>query len=127
MQTTIAKEFTFDAAHRLDFLPTDHKCHRMHGHTYRVEIQLRGQPDENDFLVDYDLIAIAWARIHAMVDHRVLNDVHGLERPTTEALCRWIWMEIAARSDDACLPVAALLYKVRVSESSTTWAEVGRE
>lgn len=118
MMTTIAKHFTFDAAHRLDFLPATHKCHRMHGHTYGVEIHLRGEPDENGFIVDYAEIAHVWKRIHNIVDHRVLNEIDGLSKPTTEVLVEWMWTLLRK-------PFGDLLYKVRVSESSSTWAEVG--
>lgn len=129
MITTIAKRFTFDAAHRLDRLPADHKCHRLHGHTYGVEIQLRGTPDANGFLVDYDDIGKAWARLHALLDHRYLNEIPGLEIPSTEALAAWIWERLDRANEfmvGAHKPGEhSLLYRVHVSESSSTWAEVG--
>lgn len=112
---TIAKRFHFDAAHRLDRLPPEHKCSRMHGHTYRVEIRLRGEPDALGFIVDYAEIAAAWAPLEEALDHRTLNDVPGLEIPTTEVLVRWIAERLAQALPQLC--------SVRVHESSTTWAE----
>lgn len=115
---TIAKRFTFDAAHFLPCMPELHKCRGMHGHTYEVELQLYGEPDANGILVDYDDVAKAWEPIHALVDHKVLNEVPGLRMPSTEVLAMWIMDRLL----DA--PFWSLVSKVRVSESSTTWAEV---
>jgi 6-pyruvoyltetrahydropterin/6-carboxytetrahydropterin synthase len=136
MLTTIAKSFDFDAAHRLDKLPPEHKCHRLHGHTYRVEVRLRGEPDRRGgMLVDYALIAEAWRSVHDVLDHRYLNEIPGLEVPTTEVLAAWIYGRLQAwrveiHKDD---PVGVewkslgnMAMSVRVYESSTTYAEVGR-
>lgn len=118
MIVTISKTFDFDAAHRLTGVPANHKCARMHGHTYRVEVVLRGEVDHRGMVRDYAEVAEAWAPIHAMLDHRTLNDVEGLENPTTEVLAPFI---LAALVD--ALPE---LVSVRVYESSTTWCEVQR-
>lgn len=127
MITTIAKQFTFDAAHHLPTVPEDHKCRRMHGHTYGVELRFRGSTMPNGFCggIDYADIATIWAPIHDTLDHRVLNDVPGLEVPSTEHLVEWI----VRRWYDECLKLNRLdlkmfLHSVRVSESSTTWCEV---
>jgi len=114
----ISKEFDFDAAHFLPNTPVGHKCRRMHGHTYRVEVRLQGEPDERGFLADYAEIAAAWATVDALLDHRVLNEVEGLENPSTEVLAPFILNMLV----DA-LP---LLHSIRVYESSTTWCEVER-
>lgn len=120
MLTTISKTFDFDAAHRLDRLPAEHKCHRMHGHTYRVEIRLRGEPGRRlGMLIDYAEIAKAWAPLHAQLDHQTLNDVPGLEVPTTEVLAEWLYERLVDR-------FSGLSLAIRVFESSTTYAEVGR-
>jgi 6-pyruvoyltetrahydropterin/6-carboxytetrahydropterin synthase len=116
MNVTISKTFDFDAAHRLTQVPDGHKCSRLHGHTYRVEIILQGEPDARGFVVDYAEIATAWAQIHDELDHRYLNDVEGLENPTTEVLAPWI----AGRLRRTLPCIVAL----RVYESSTTWCEV---
>lgn len=116
---TISKTFDFDAAHFLPNVPADHKCRRLHGHTYRVEVILRGEPDARGFVVDYAEIAAAWKPIEAMLDHRLLNDIEGLENPSTEVLAPWI--------AHALLDALPLLHAVRVFESSTTYCEVLRE
>jgi len=122
INATIAKRFTFDAAHRLDRLPPEHKCHRMHGHTYEVELVLRGPIDANGFVVDYADIEAAWRPIFETIDHRVLNEVPGLEIPSTEVLAVWILNRLMSAGGD----VARLLWKVRIKESSTTWCEVSK-
>lgn len=114
---TLAKRFTFDAAHRLDRLPPDHKCYRLHGHTYEVEIVLRGPVDPSTgFLVDYERISMAWKSVHDQLDHRFLNEVPGLEVSSTENLAAWILVLIGAS--------LVHVHAVRVKESSSTWCEV---
>lgn len=113
---TISKKFDFDAAHRLPGLPKGHKCRRLHGHTYVVEVCLRGVPDERGFVVDYAEIAEAWKPVNKMLDHRYLNKIDGLQTPSTEVLAPFI-----ARMLVDSLP---LLHSVRVYESATTWCEV---
>jgi 6-pyruvoyltetrahydropterin/6-carboxytetrahydropterin synthase len=117
MIATLAKRFTFDAAHCLPKLGPDHKCHRLHGHTYEVELVFRGRVQENGFVVDYDKIAEAWQPIHDELDHRYLNDVPGLETPSTEVLCGWMWKRLEMWND---------LVKIHIKESSTTWCEMTR-
>jgi len=117
MIATIAKRFTFDAAHHLPTVPADHKCHRMHGHTYEVELVFRGDIGANGFVVDYADIAEAWQPIHDALDHRVLNDVPGLEIPSTEILAAWILDRLSIWNQ---------LVRVRINESSTTWCEMER-
>lgn len=136
MLTTISKAFDFDAAHRLDRLPPEHKCHRLHGHTYRVEIRLRGEPDRRGgMLIDYAQIAKAWAPIHDALDHHYLNEITGLETPTTEMVAAWIYdrlgrWEVRIEKDDPAgvqfESFGGLALSVRVYESATTYAEVGR-
>lgn len=116
MHATLSKSFTFDAAHRLDGLPPDHKCHRLHGHTYHVEVIVAGVVQANGFVIDYAEIAAAWAPIHEALDHRLLNEVGGLEVPSTEVLCSWIIRRLRERLSS--------LARIRVYESSTTWCEM---
>jgi 6-pyruvoyltetrahydropterin/6-carboxytetrahydropterin synthase len=118
MKVQIAKLFDFDAAHFLPMVAEGHKCKRMHGHTYRVEVRAEGEPDGRGMVVDYAELAAAWAPIHAVLDHRVLNEVPGLENPTTEILAPWI-LERFARA----IPEVR---SVRVYESATTWCEAVR-
>lgn len=111
---TICKQFDFDAAHWLPKVHEGHKCRRLHGHTYRVAIYMQGEPDERGMVVDYAEISEAWRPVHDRVDHRCLNEVPGLENPTTEILAPWLLAELRQY-----LPVL----KVRVYESATTWCE----
>ena len=113
---TICKQFDFDAAHFLPGVPEGHKCRRLHGHTYRVDVILRGEPDGRGFVVDYAEIADAWRPVDALLDHRLLNDIEGLENPSTEVLAPFI-----ARMLVDAIP---LLHAIRVYESSTTYCEV---
>jgi 6-pyruvoyltetrahydropterin/6-carboxytetrahydropterin synthase len=118
MIATVSKRFTFDAAHRLDRLPPDHKCHRMHGHTYEVELSFTGELDQDGFVIDYAEIAKMWQPLHHVLDHHTLNEVPGLELPSTEHLAAWIIANLLATLPDG---KRSLLSVVRVKESSTTW------
>jgi 6-pyruvoyltetrahydropterin/6-carboxytetrahydropterin synthase len=88
----VFREFTFEAAHRLPRLPPEHKCARLHGHSYRVEIHVRGpiHPDTG-WVVDFADIKKAFAPLHDQLDHRYLNEIEGLENPTSENVAQWIW------------------------------------
>lgn len=131
MIATIAKRFTFDAAHHLPGMPEGHKCKRPHGHTYEVELVLRGPVDKHTgMFIDYGVIADAWIYFDEKLDHRDLNEIPGLGRAsTTERLCGWIWQEFqvrAARGDELAREVIQYLHVVRIKESTTTWCEVSR-
>lgn len=115
MRVTISKKFDFDAAHFLPSVHDGHKCKRMHGHTYVVEIICAGEIDDRGMVLDYAEIAAAWAPLHALLDHRVLNEIFDLENPTTEILAPYILNRLE--------PVLYQLVAVRVYESSTTWCE----
>lgn len=123
--TTIAKRFTFDAAHFLPTVPEHHKCHRMHGHTYVVELRFTATTDASGFCggIDYGDIGAVWTRVDAKLDHRTLNDVPGLEVPTTEVLVEWIARSFIAECGDGNARLRAHLSSVRVHESSSTWCE----
>lgn len=90
--TSIFREFTFDSAHRLPNLPPEHKCTRLHGHTYRVVVTVTGLVDPNlGWVMDFGQIKDAWRPLDSQLDHRYLNDIEGLENPTSENLAAWIW------------------------------------
>jgi queuosine biosynthesis protein QueD len=97
MRVELARDFTFEAAHRLPHVPPDHKCHRMHGHSFRIEVGLAGEVDPaTGWLVDFaEIAAVVEPLIQGELDHRALNDVPGLENPTSEQLCRWLWGRLA--------------------------------
>jgi len=91
----IFKEFGIEAAHRLPNVPADHKCARLHGHSFRIRIHVSGDVDpELGWVQDFADLSEAFAPVHERLDHRCLNDVPGLENPTSENLCAWIWREL---------------------------------
>ncbi len=93
----IFKDFTFDSAHFLPHVPKGHKCFRMHGHTYRLRVVVRGAVDEKlGWVMDFADIKAAVKPIIAQLDHRVLNDIEGLENPTAEVISKWIWTRLRA-------------------------------
>lgn len=92
MHVRLVHEFRFEAAHLLPKVPAGHKCRRLHGHSFKVEVAVRGLVDENTgWFLDYQHLYDAWAPLHAVLDHNYLNDVPGLENPTSEVLSKWIW------------------------------------
>ncbi|WP_394829832.1 6-carboxytetrahydropterin synthase QueD [Pendulispora albinea] len=92
MNVEIFKEFRFESAHRLPNTPEGHKCRRLHGHSFRVEIHIEGPLVEPEgWVADFADITEAFAPLHARLDHRYLNEIEGLENPTSENLARWIW------------------------------------
>ena len=93
--TTIFKEFTFEAAHRLPNVPAGHKCERLHGHSFRVEVHVTGNVAEPaGWVLDFADISAAWKPLHDVLDHHYLNEVTGLENPTSENLARWVWSRL---------------------------------
>jgi 6-pyruvoyltetrahydropterin/6-carboxytetrahydropterin synthase len=88
----IFKEFTFEAAHRLPNVPDGHKCARLHGHSFRVTIHVEGPLKTGlGWVVDFADIGQAFKPLHEQLDHRYLNELDGLDNPTSENLARWIW------------------------------------
>ena len=91
-QVRLVKSFTFEAAHRLPRLPPEHKCFRLHGHSFRADVHLEGPVDpETGWLVDFADINDAFAPLYQTLDHNYLNEIDGLENPTSENLAIWIW------------------------------------
>lgn len=108
----IFKVFAIEAAHCLPNVPQGHKCRRLHGHSFRVEIRLSGPVGaQSGWVQDFADLASAFQPIHARLDHHYLNDIDGLENPTSENLARWIWRELK--------PVLPLLSEVVVHETCT--------
>ncbi len=91
----IFKEFTFESAHRLPLVPEGHKCRRLHGHSFRVQLHVRGAVRDDGMVADFADLTAAWEPLRLVLDHYYLNDVAGLENPTSENLARWIWEHVA--------------------------------
>jgi 6-pyruvoyltetrahydropterin/6-carboxytetrahydropterin synthase len=112
----ISQAFKFEAAHRLPNVPETHRCHRLHGHSYRVEIRLEGPVNPHTgFVADFFDMEAAFAGVADALDHRCLNDISGLENPTAENIAVWIWDRLNAKLSG--------LASVRVYETSECWAE----
>ena len=109
----IFKAFTIEAAHRLPNVPAEHKCARLHGHSFRIELHVCGVPDAHSgWIMDFADLKSAFQPLFDRLDHHYLNEVPGLENPTSENLARWIWRELQSR-----LPQLA---KVVVHETCTS-------
>lgn len=116
MRITLSKTFGFEAAHWLPTFPEGHKCRRMHGHSFKIDVLVEGEvAPEKGFLIDYGDIKRATAPVEAMLDHYVLNDIPGLSNPTAEMLAKWIF--------DKLKPALPLLSAVKVHETCTSSAE----
>ena len=99
----IFKEFTFEAAHRLPHVPADHKCARLHGHSFRVELHVRGPVDPaTGWVMDFADIKRAFQPLYDQLDHYYLNEIEGLANPTSEHLARWIWRRLRPRLPGLC-------------------------
>ena len=93
----IFKEFGFEAAHRLPHVPEGHKCARLHGHSFRVRIHVSGEIDQTaGWICDFAELKGAFAPVLKELDHTFLNEVPGLENPTSEEVARWIWERLSA-------------------------------
>jgi 6-pyruvoyltetrahydropterin/6-carboxytetrahydropterin synthase len=109
----IFREFVFEAAHRLPNVPAGHKCARLHGHSFRVELHVAGPVDAHaGWVMDFADVKAAFKPFYDQLDHHYLNEVEGLENPTSENVARWIWTRMK--------PVLPRLSKVVVRETCTS-------
>lgn len=113
MHVRLVKSFGFESAHWLPTFPEGHKCRRMHGHSFRVEVIVEGEVDPaKGYLIDFAEIRAAIDPIQKQLDHRVLNEVAGLEIPTSEVLAAWVY--------DRLRPALPILAEVVVHETCTS-------
>ncbi len=97
MKVELCRKYNFAAAHYLPEAPEGHKCRRLHGHSYQVEVAVRGTVDaKTGWLMDYGDIDRQVRPVVAELDHRTLNDIPGLENSTSEMLCGWLWERLQA-------------------------------
>lgn len=109
----IFKEFTFEAAHKLPNVPEGHKCARLHGHSFMVRIAVEGTVGEQSgWVMDFGDIKKAFKPIWEQLDHYYLNDINGLENPTSENLAIWIWAKLK--------PILPELSRIEIRETCTS-------
>lgn len=109
----IYKEFTFEAAHKLPFVPAGHQCGRLHGHSFCVRIFVAGEINpQTGWIMDYAELKEAFMPIWRQLDHYYLNEIEGLENPTSEHLAKWIWDKLKKNLKP--------LSKVEVKETCTS-------
>jgi 6-pyruvoyltetrahydropterin/6-carboxytetrahydropterin synthase len=116
MIVRLSKTFHFEAAHALPTFPPGHKCRRLHGHSFRFDVVVEGEVDPKlGFLIDYGDIKAAAEPIIKRLDHYHLNEIEGLENPTSEVLSRWLWQQLK--------PALPLLSAIIVYETCTSACE----
>ena len=109
----LVKDFRFEAAHFLPHVPPDHKCRRIHGHSFQVEVMVRGPLDPKlGWVMDFADLKRAVDPLVRELDHYLLNEIAGLENPTSEILAIWIWDRLA--------PSLAALHRITIEETCTS-------
>jgi 6-pyruvoyltetrahydropterin/6-carboxytetrahydropterin synthase len=118
----LKKEYRFEAAHHLPRVPEGHKCRRVHGHSYRIELHVRGAVDPHTgWLIDFGVLdEVFEAEVFRKLDHRNLNDVPGLENSTCENLAAFIWHALRAR-----IPEVSAVTVWETSDASCTYRGEG--
>jgi len=112
----IFKDFRIEAAHRLPNVPPGHKCARLHGHSFRVSVHVAGPLEPHlGWVCDFAELSAAFAPVLEALDHRYLNEIPGLENPTSEQLALWLWDRLAPR-----LPT---LSRIVIHETCTSGCE----
>ncbi|MEZ5524799.1 MAG: 6-carboxytetrahydropterin synthase QueD [Pseudomonadales bacterium] len=109
----IYKEFTFESAHRLPNVPEGHKCARLHGHSFKARIYISGDVAAHEgWIMDFSDLKAAFKPLYEQLDHNYLNEIEGLENPTSENLAIWIWQRLK--------PALPQLSKIEIKETCTS-------
>jgi len=116
VRVRISATYSFEAAHWLPHVPDGHKCKRLHGHNYRIDVSIDGPLDARGFVADYAELDAAVQPIIDGLDHRCLNEIAGLENPTSEVIALWLRDRIKEK-----LPTYSPV--IRVWETPRYWAE----
>ncbi len=112
MQFEISQQFSIESARYLTKLPSSHPCSRMHGHSFRILLRIRGPLTPEGWVMDFNDVEKQARPILNLIDHRVLNEVPGLENPTSEILCSWLYQQLK--------PLIPGLFQVKTSETPST-------
>jgi 6-pyruvoyltetrahydropterin/6-carboxytetrahydropterin synthase len=116
MVVRLRKTFSFEAAHGLPTFPAEHKCRRLHGHSFFFDVVVEGEVEAaKGYLIDYGQITAAVEPLVRRLDHYYLNEIEGLDNPTSEMLAKWLW--------DRIKPVLPQLAKIEVRETCTSACE----
>jgi 6-pyruvoyltetrahydropterin/6-carboxytetrahydropterin synthase len=108
----IYKDFTFEAAHKLPFVPDAHKCSKLHGHSFKVRVSVEDKLNHMGWVIDYADIKSACEPVIEVLDHSYLNELPELNNPTSENIARWLWNEIQ--------PKLTILSEIEVKETCNT-------
>jgi len=118
MRARLTKDFTFEAAQTLPNVPAGHKCGRMHGHSFKVEVSIEGQVDPaTGWIYDHSRISAAMQPLLDLMDHAYLNEIPGLANPTIENMAHWLWQHLAPACPGLCeiviheTPTARCIYR----------------
>ncbi|MXP56721.1 6-carboxytetrahydropterin synthase QueD [Pantoea sp. Mhis] len=112
MFSTVFKDFRFEAAHLLPYVPEKHKCGRLHGHSFRLRLEITKAINiHTGWVMDFAEITAKFKPIYNQLDHHYLNEIPGLENPTSEILAKWIWYKVK--------PILPELSSVIIKETCT--------
>jgi len=118
MRARLTKDFTFEAAQTLPNAPEGHKCRGVHGHSFKVQVSVRGEVDpKTGWIYDHAKITDAMKPLLKILDHAYLNDIEGLENPTIEKMAEWFWKKLESKCPGLCeivvheTPTARCVYR----------------